>query len=152
MAVGGVAPDRPRLLLTESLQDCRACEFDIAYTPGPLLSDPMEAYFQVRVLEVWATSVHQPSFEHAVQSGKLGQSVREATREKVARVDKSQFVDDFSSGAYMNKAFQRRDLVGDRHSFTVKDFREEMLQSKDFQEALQQIEDEENEDDNDEQE
>ena len=144
LAVGGVASDRPRLLLTESLQDCRACEFDIAYTPGPLLSDPMEAYFQVQVLEVWATSVNEQSFEEAKKSGKLNASVREATREKVARVEKSQFVDDFSSGAYINKAFQHRETVGDRHSFTVKDFREEMLQSKDFQEVLQEIEDEEN--------
>lgn len=147
LAVGGVADDRPRLLLTESLQDCRACEFDVAYAPGPLLSDPMEAYFDVQVLEVWATHVNPTSFQEAKKGGSLARGIREATREKVARVDKSQFVNDFSSGAYMNKAFQHREMVGDRHSFTVKEFREEMLQSKDLQHVLQEMQDEDDNDD-----
>ena len=125
MAVGGVAADRPRLHLTESLEKCRACEIDVAYANGPLLSDDMEAYFDVDVLEVWATNETQESFERGVKSGSLKMAIREATRRNVAKVDRMQFVDDFANGNFLNKAFDHREHVGDRHSFTVKDFREE---------------------------
>ena len=125
LAIGGVAPDRPRLLLTETLEHCRACEFDIAYTPGPLLSNDMDAYFDVDVLEVWATHKSEEAFQQGLKGGAMQASIREATRHKVAKVDKTQFVDDLASGAYLNKAFTHREHVGDRHSFTVQDFREE---------------------------
>lgn len=57
-------------------------------------------------------------------------------------------MDDLSSGAYMNKAFNHRDHVGDRHSFSVRDLREE-LNLNDFRE-LEEVDealDEEEDDD-----
>jgi len=124
LAIGGVAPDRPRLFLTETLEKCRACEFDVAYTPGPLLADDMEAYFDVDVLEVWATNETEQAFQRSLKGGALQASIREATRHQVAKVDKMQFVDDFANGAYINKGFNHREHIGDRHDYTVGDFKE----------------------------
>lgn len=123
LAIGGVAPDRPRLLITESLETCRACQFDVAYEQGPILSDDMQAYFDVDVLEVWATNESNESFLQAQRGGAMQASIREATRNKVAKVaDRSQFADDFATGTYMNKQFAHRDCIGDRMD-SIRDFK-----------------------------
>ena len=124
MAIGGIAPDCPRLHLTESLEKCRACDIDVTYAPGPLLSDDMEAYFDVDVLEVWAASETQEVFERGVKSGCLQKDIREARRSKIAQVDRKQFVDDFANGTFFNKTFEHRAHIADRTSYTVRDIKE----------------------------
>jgi hypothetical protein len=124
MAMGGIAGDCPRLHLTESLEKCRACDTDVTYAPGPLLSNDMEAYFDVDVLEVWATNETQDSFERGVKSGSLQTECREATRQAVAKVDPKEFLDDFTNGTFINKAFGHRDVITDRHSYSIRDVKE----------------------------
>jgi hypothetical protein len=124
MAMGGIADDCPRLHLTESLERCRACDIDVTYAPGPLLSNDMQAYFDVDVLEVWATNETQESFERGVMSGSLQRGVIEATRQNIAKVDPKEFVDDFANGTFLNKAFGHRDVIANRHSYSMRDIKE----------------------------
>lgn len=124
MAMGGIACDCPRLHLTESLERCRACDIDVTYAPGPLLSNDMEAYFDVDLLEVWATNETQDSFESGVKSGSLQRDSREATRQAVAKVDPKEFLDDFANGTFENKAFGHRDVIANRQSYSIRDIKE----------------------------
>lgn len=133
MAIGGIAADRPRLFLNEKLEKCRACDMDVTFAPGPLLSDDMEAYFDVDVLEVWATNETEESFRRGVKSGELRRSIREATRQKIAKVEKEKFVDDLANGVFHNKAFVHRDHTGDRHDYTMEDFKERFAKEASFE-------------------
>jgi hypothetical protein len=138
MAIGGIAPDCPRLHLTESLEKCRACDIDVTYAPGPLLSNDMEAYFDVDVLEVWATNETQEVFERGVKSGCLQRDIREARRNKIAQVDRKQFVDDFANQTFFNKTFDHRAHIADRTSYTVRDIKEYFSRQDSDQHKTQQ--------------
>jgi hypothetical protein len=109
MAMGGISSDTPRLLVTESFQDCRACSIGMTFASGPILSNDMQSYFDVDVLEIWATGQSLEVFRTNAKKGKLQVAVHEAARKNIAKVDAKEFVDDLASGAYMNKAFPHRE-------------------------------------------
>lgn len=138
LAMGGISSDRPRLHITETFEKCRACSVDTSYASGPLIGDELAAYFDVDVIEVWATNETNETFASNTKKGSLQVAIREAARKQVASVDKGQFVDDFASGAYMNSVFRHRDSVSGRHelsgtSDSVRDFREHFDQPNESQ-------------------
>ena len=117
LAIGGIGPDYPRLHLTESLERCRASAVDSTFENGPLLSDELESHFDVDILEVFAVNVSDHAYEDFRKSGELQVAVHEATRKQAAQVDKSQFLDDFVAGAFLNKGFEHREHTNGRHDF-----------------------------------
>ena len=108
LAVGGISSDTPRVLVTESFEECHASSIDKTYAAGPILSDELEAYFDVDILEVWATSQSKQDFETNAEKGQLQAAIHEAARSNAAKVDVRQFVDDLASGTLTNKTFAHR--------------------------------------------
>ena len=116
LAVGGVADDAPRLHLTTTLENCKAGLMDSTFQPGPLLENDDTMFFDVDALEVWA--IRSDHFRESLLEGQLHASVREAARHHLAQVDRRQFVEDFQSGAYMNRVYGHRHLTRGSGSFT----------------------------------
>jgi hypothetical protein len=134
LCIGGISHDRPRIHITESMEECRVSAVDVTYPSGPILSDDMQAFFDVDSLEVWATSIDSASFEAHSRKGKLQADIHEATRRKNATVDKKQFVDDFATGAFMNKAFAHRNDIDDgRHELSIREFKESLDKANESQ-------------------
>lgn len=106
LAIGGLAIDTPRLHITTTLERCQAGSLDHTFQPGPLL-DGDKMFFDIDAIEVWA--IRSENFRAAVKGGQLNASVRESARQKAAKVDNRQFLEDFTSGAFANKIFQHRE-------------------------------------------
>ena len=117
LAVGGINANCPRLHLTETLERCLASAVDTTFENGPLLSDDMESYFDVDILEVFAVNVSDDAYRDFQKSGDLQVAIHEATRKKAATVDRTQFIDDFVAGAFLNKGFEHREHTCGRHEF-----------------------------------
>jgi TLD len=120
LAVGGVAEDTPRLHLTMSLENCKACPFGSVFESGPLLGDEETSFFDVDSLEVWAVRIlDDRTFEKDLLAGQLQASVKESVRQAFAKVDRRDFVDDLASGAYLNTLFQHRGQTRGRAEFVA---------------------------------
>jgi hypothetical protein len=116
------------------MENCRATPVDVTYESGPILSDDMQAFFDVETLEVWAASIDGERFADHSRKGKLQADIHEATRRKNATVDKKQFVDDFATGAFMNKGFAHRNGIDDgRHELSIRDFKASLDKANDSQ-------------------
>lgn len=120
LAVGGVGIDTPRFHLNPSLERCQASSVDTVFQSGALLSND-ESFFDVQVLEVFAVKVTDQDYHSGVEAGQLQASIKEETRQQMAKVDRTQFVDDFASGAFMNSLYQHRSETRGRHSFLAAD-------------------------------
>ena len=133
-AVGGVADNVPRLHITPSFEQCKACIWDSVFDSGPLLSNDDESYFDVFNLEVWAVTKCQYPYNHNgiddsscndiyEQGKRLGEdrmSMMEHVRQRYAKVDRTQFVDDLIHGTVLpNKLFQHRLQTRGRADFVV---------------------------------
>jgi hypothetical protein len=127
LAMGGVGAHTPRLHITDTLEECTASAFDLVFESGPLLSssttnngtcsnnsshatlDFESTYrFDVDVLVAWAVSGSIEMQQQGFQAGHMKQAIHESTRQQAAQVDRTQFVDDFASGAYMNNLYTHR--------------------------------------------
>mmetsp|Transcript_34329 Transcript_34329/g.79246 ORF Transcript_34329/g.79246 Transcript_34329/m.79246 type:complete len:191 (+) Transcript_34329:170-742(+) len=118
LAIGGISVDRPRLHISESLERCRVSSVDTTYESGPLIADDLIAHFDVDVIELFAVNATFDAYQDHLKSGALQMAVHEATRRQAARVDRTQFVEDFASGVYLNKGFDHRTNASGRHDFT----------------------------------
>lgn len=120
LAVGGVAPNVPRLHINPTLENCKASAFGAVFESGPLLASQDETFFDVDRLEVWAVRfVNDESFDGAVEAGGLRASIKESARQRCAVVDRTQFVNDFASGAFMNSIFEHRAQATGRADFVA---------------------------------
>jgi hypothetical protein len=70
-------------------------------------------------LEVWAVRIEDDSWQKNLEEGRIKASAKESLRKHLAKVDRLQFVDDFSSGNFMNSLFCHRDQVRGRADFVV---------------------------------
>ena len=124
LAIGGIAADTPRVHLTTSFENCTATATDTTYASGALVDpevdeDIVPPSFDVDAIEVWAVNVTEAEFlEHKAAGQKRGAS-RECARQKVAKVDRAQFLDDFRSGAVINNLFAHRHEARGRHDFVA---------------------------------
>ena len=120
LAIGGINDKTARIHITTTFENCKAGTMDAVYGSGPLLSDG-ELFFDIDVVEVYAANCTAQEFEKAIKEGQLNAAVREGTRIKAAQVDRKQFLEDFQTGQYMNKAFAHRGQIRGRHSFVAHD-------------------------------
>mmetsp|Transcript_31858 Transcript_31858/g.77371 ORF Transcript_31858/g.77371 Transcript_31858/m.77371 type:complete len:670 (+) Transcript_31858:368-2377(+) len=118
LAIGGVTEKTPRILITNTFENCKAGVMDSVYSSGPLLSEN-ELFFDIDVIEAYAVNFSEQDYERAVKDGKARTVIREAARIKVASVDRTQFVDDFRTGAYHNHLFDHVKQCRGRHSFVA---------------------------------
>ena len=118
LAIGGVTEKTPRILITNTFENCKAGIMDSVYKTGPLLSDN-ELFFDIDVIEVYAVNFSEQDYERAIKDGKASAVIREAARIKAASVDRTQFVDDFRTGAYHNHLFDHVKQCRGRHSFVA---------------------------------
>ena len=110
LAIGGIGHAYPRVHIKESLENCLATSVDTTFEKGSLLSDDMESYFDIDIIEVWATNqVSDSDFERFCRSGEFQASIIESTRRQAATVDRGQLLDDFIAGAFLNNNFEHRE-------------------------------------------
>lgn len=119
LAIGGVAADAPRLLINEKLEQCQASFNDLSFVQGPLLSDPDNYFFDVDLLEVWTVESSEDDLKNGVEAGKLQAAVREGARQRLAHVDRKEFLQDFTSGAVMTTLFDHRQQARGRADFVA---------------------------------
>lgn len=117
LGVGGVAADSPRLHITPSLERCLACRYDVTFESGNLLASDDNSFFDIEHLQVFAVESSEQIFLKNLESGKRQAALREMTRQRLAQVDRRQFVEDFASGAFMNHLYDHREQTRGRASF-----------------------------------
>jgi hypothetical protein len=117
LAIGGISQDCPRVHLKESLEDCTASAVDVTFENGPLLHDNMKSHFDVSMLEVFAVNSTEIQYIHYKEHGQQDIALLEAKRLQAARVDKTQFIEDFLAGTVMNDLFKHRSHTSGRHEF-----------------------------------
>lgn len=89
-AIGGVTASQPRVHIPPSLEGCKACSVGSTFESGPLLSNPSDIFFDVQALEVWSV---RGDFAAGREAGKKQVQVMESNRQRMARVDGTEFVD-----------------------------------------------------------
>jgi hypothetical protein len=115
----GGTPDKPRLFIPESFEECSAESLDKTFESGDLL--PLDALkkFEIQCLEVWGVGSDQVIMDAL----KARSNFREITDTAVfnARVvhDKSQFAKDLKSGLLSSKVFAVDEDVRGRSEFAV---------------------------------
>jgi hypothetical protein len=115
----GGTPDKPRLFIPESFEECSAEFLDKTFESGDLL--PLDALekFEIQFLEVWGVGGDQV----VMDALRARSDFREITDTAVfnARVvhDKSQFAKDMKSGLLAAKVFEHDKDVRGRPEFTV---------------------------------
>jgi len=103
LAVGGVAIDKPRLLIPPSFENCQANSVDTCFESGTLLDN---IFFDIQDVELW--SIDASSYDRDLAEGQRTSAVKESQRQQIARVIRSQFLEDVLSGSYTSKAFAHR--------------------------------------------
>jgi hypothetical protein len=115
----GGTPDKPRLFIPESFEECSAESLDKTFESGDLL--PLDAIekFEIQCLEVWGVGDDEVIKDALKERADL----RERTDTAVfnARVvhDKSQFAKDMKSGLLATKVFVDDKDVRGRSEFVV---------------------------------
>ncbi|KAL9188499.1 hypothetical protein ACHAXT_006877 [Thalassiosira profunda] len=118
IGIGGTA-SQPRLHISESLEECRALEFDALFQDGDLLSGKCQEslfYFDVDCIELFGVG-GEDWIKHALQARELAREMKIASLEKARKVDKRQFMEDFENGLTSGikpGLFGHRDLVEER--------------------------------------
>jgi hypothetical protein len=128
LAIGGISNDTPRVHLTPSLENCKAATIDTAYTSGTLLPDdskgmPSSPFFDVDALELWAVNASKEKFLQHLAAGQQQLARKDQVRQRAAQVDRSHFLDDLKSGAFINTLFCHREESRGRHDFVAADSR-----------------------------
>jgi hypothetical protein len=121
LCIGGISPETPRVHLTTTLENCKATSIDITFSSGPLLQTDEESFFDVDAIEVWAVNASEIEWAQKLSSEKSLLARKEEARHRAAQVDRSQFVSDFQSGAFINKLFSHRHEARGRHDFVAAD-------------------------------
>lgn len=138
LAVGGTSISHPRLHLNAEFERCHARCHDTVFHAGPLLTDPPSCHsdnnchddcFDVFNLEVWAFPIdhqigHGPrsnAYNNSVEAAQRATDDHERLRRRCAKVDRTQFLDDFKSGLFSNTLFQHRLQSRGRADFRVGD-------------------------------
>jgi TLD len=141
LAVGGVAHNVPRLHITPNFEQCKACIWDSTFDIGPLLSNEEQSFFDVASIEVYAVTTtkscandnndtnknsdddnnYNEIYEEGKRRGECYVSMMEHVRRRSAKVDRTQFVDHFTSGVFPNSPlFQHRvETCGRASDFVV---------------------------------
>jgi len=144
LAVGGTHPDKPRLHITESFERCCVMATDKPFVSGPPLQIPGSdeeqecVFFDVDWVDVYAVvdaSEHknggetehdetiraQAVFDEYQAAGQRVLEYREGTRQKMAHVDKKQFLDVFMDSVVGTKLYMHRTQARGRASFCADD-------------------------------
>mmetsp|Transcript_26084 Transcript_26084/g.71842 ORF Transcript_26084/g.71842 Transcript_26084/m.71842 type:complete len:682 (+) Transcript_26084:127-2172(+) len=151
LSVGGLYPDQPRLHITESLERCHAMSSDKPFVSGPLLrrdtgNQPLTGLqkmeqdgcivFDVDWMDVFAVVAPKDNdcdnddkrmsakavFDAGQAEGHKILEFREGRRQKMAYVDKRQFLDVLSDGVTgSNKLYAHREQARGRASFCADD-------------------------------
>ncbi len=121
LVLGGTNKD-PRLHISESLEHCIASSgfMDGTFQGGPLLPGQWEKYFNVDVLEVWGVG-DEDIVHDAIMKKEGHECITDASRRRVQKVDKKQFLEDFRSGVLVsnNEFFKHRHDGNIRHDFGI---------------------------------
>ena len=118
IGIGGTA-SQPRLNISESLEECRALEFDALFQDGDLLSGKCQEslfYFDTDCIELFGVG-GEDWIKHALQTREKAREMKIASLEKARKVDKRQFLEDFENGLTSGikpGLFGHRDLVEER--------------------------------------
>jgi hypothetical protein len=113
LCIGGIASNCPRIHLTTDFSNCKATSIDATYENGSLLHEG-DNFFDVSIIEVYATSVGDVVYQRNQRKGQLQADIQESHRIHNATVDKVQFLEDFTSEFHVNKTFAHRDVVEGR--------------------------------------
>jgi len=121
LGVGGVAADSPRLHVTLSLERCLACRYDVTFESGNLLASDDNSFFDIEHLQIFAVESSEQIFLKNLESGQRQTALREMMRQRLAQVDRRQFVEDFATGAFINHLYDHREQTRGRASFCADD-------------------------------
>ena len=94
ISVGGIAADTPRLHIETSLEKCKAVSIGRCFQDGPLLGSGDDLFFNVEEIQLYAVAPDVETLVAGEQIGRRVMETKEALRQKMAQVDKKQFVDD----------------------------------------------------------
>jgi TLD len=120
LAMGGVGDQSPRLHINDTLEDCTASSFDLVYESGPLLSNnDCSPRFDIDSILAWAVTDTAQEYMNHLSAGQRNRAIHEATRQQAARVDRTQFVDDFVNGTIINGLFTHRVQARGRADFVA---------------------------------
>lgn len=108
----GGTVERPRLSLSETLENCRATSRDTTFEEGPLLPGNATT-FDAECVEVWGVG-GDDVVRRGLGARDLHRAVADASLSKARRVDRAQFLDDFRSGLIESKAFAHREQMRNR--------------------------------------
>ena len=119
ISIGGIASDTPRLHITTNLEECKAVSIGRCFQDGPLLGSPDDLFFNVEEIQLYAVAPDVETLIAGEQIGRRAMETKEAFRQKVAQVDKKQFVDDliFMPG----HLFEHREQTRGRADFVAHD-------------------------------
>lgn len=123
---------KPRLFISETLDDCIAQSDDLTFERGDLFTpvSPDHAsntatanntkntkrhrnVFEIEQMEVWGVG-GDTAVQDALQKREDHRQIMDANIQKARKVDKAQFLDDFKSGLIESKAFQHREQIRGR--------------------------------------
>lgn len=119
LSVDGVAEDTPRLHITTTLDGCKAVKIGRSFQDGHLLCSEDDLFFDMEEIQFYAVA---PDVSTMVTGDEIGQravETKEALRQKLAQVDKTQFVDDliFMPG----HLFEHREQTRGRAEFVAEE-------------------------------
>lgn len=116
MGIGGSA-SQPRLHITESLEECRAMEYDHLFVDGCLLGKCRNSlnYFDVDCIEIWGVGGEE-WIADSLKAQRRVKAVYAANLEKARKIDKRHLLDDFANGLIVGNSdlFRYHDLVNER--------------------------------------
>ena len=104
IGVGGTT-SQPRLHLTETLEECRAMDYDPIFESGDLLLGNCNNslfYFDVDCLEIWGVG-GQDWIAQSLLEQQKERDIAIANLQRTLKVDKKQFLDDFRAGRFLGK-------------------------------------------------
>jgi hypothetical protein len=118
---GGSIAEKPRLFIPDSLEHCSVSFVDKTYQSGGVLPDEDLDHFEISCLEVWGVG-DEIMVQYALKKRDEYRLYQAEFLQKARRVeDKTQFVEDLSSGMIMNNLYKHRDEARGRHDFAVDD-------------------------------
>lgn len=116
--------DQPRVLITETFENCIARSQDLTFEYGLLLpktpEGAMQKNFDIDALEVWGVGGDEVVAE-ALGARDRQREITAANLRKARKVDKAAFLEDFRSGVIESKAFAYRDQIRGRADAAVDD-------------------------------
>lgn len=121
LVLGGSEQD-PRIHITESFERCIASSGgprDDTFESGPLLSGQWDKFFNVGSIEIWGVG-GDDVVKEALSMKEKKEEIYDATRRRVQRVDKSQFLEDFQSGLHIRETRGSTSLFQHRLDDTVR--------------------------------